>query len=98
MQEHPAFLMAAAHRTFGTGETHLTPAVEGAALLMIGVLFFLLGLIGWCMWSLARRAREHPAPEAILIEEIARRPQPRAEEDNTAPERSPWERPGDWWR
>ena len=72
----------------GVAHDHV-PAMDAAALTMIGLLFFMLACVGYAAWRLHRRSKR-PSPLDGL------------EEDDPAeqgkPKSSEWERDPDWWR
>ncbi len=92
------------------GPTALSPALEGAALMMIAITVVLLVGIGAFFVLLVRRSARGSEPEHDLIAEVLESGEESVEQDNTArppagrgasredQERAPWERESDWWK
>lgn len=92
------------------GPTALSPALQGAALMMIAITVVLLLGIGAFFFSLVRRSARGSEPEHDLIAEVlesdgeptergktARRSAGRSAHGNEQ-DRAPWERESDWWK
>jgi len=87
----------------------VSPAAEGAAIVMLAVIFFLAFSIFGAAMVLRNRARTAPRPENELLEELnaeERRQNrqkstkqtklPSSREKNT--DKPEWEREPDWWK
>jgi hypothetical protein len=95
--QSPSGFLAVGHGSFGIGQSHLSPALEGAALFMLVLMVCLLSCVFACVLVLARRARRGETPEQALLRELA-------EESDAGsaaiPQQAPpaWERDSDWWK
>jgi len=84
---------------FGIEDGQTTPAADMAALVMLGVIFFVTALIAAFAWTMRRRSRR-PDPTLAFLDSLR---------NDSAPGESPdgncsstpleaWERPPDWWK
>ena len=85
----------------------LSPAAEGAALIMSIVVVLVLVAMAGGILVLVRRARRGESPEQALLrefrEESRRKPEPVGEEteedgDGPKPPAPNWEKDPDWWK
>lgn len=86
-------------RTNLSGSGDLSRAADLFALLSIGFLFFVLGVIATCTWMIWRR-NVAPKPHEQLLMELHHEepPQPTPASDTPALPKALWEKPDDWWK
>lgn len=91
------FLASLQGQGFGVEDGQATPASDGFALIMLGVIFFVTALIAAFAWTMRRRSR-HPDPTLTFLDSL-RDTSVSAEspEGGPAPGEA-WERPPDWWK
>jgi hypothetical protein len=96
---HPALPPLAALRGpgFGIEDGQAASAADGAALVMLGVIFFVVGLIGVFAWTMKRRA-QRPDPTLEFLSRLHDESPEPGSGDETTPAREKWERPPDWWK
>jgi hypothetical protein len=94
-----AFLPLAALRGegFGIEDGQATSAADGAALVMLGVVFFVVGLIGVFAWTMKRRAHR-PDPTLEFLSQLRDEAKETGPGDAPAGAAESWERPADWWK
>lgn len=88
-------ILAALHgEGFGIEDGHATSAADGAALVMLGVVFFVASLLAVFAWTMRRRARR-PDPTLEFLASLK-------DESKGGPQEAgaleKWERPADWWK
>lgn len=94
-----AFLPLAALRGegFGIEDGPATSAADGAALVMLGVVFFVVGLIGVFAWTIKRRAHR-PDPTLEFLAGLRDEDKETGCGDAQPGAAEGWERPADWWK
>jgi hypothetical protein len=94
-----AFLPLAALRGegFGIEDGQATSAADGAALVMLGVVFFVVGLIGVFAWTMKRRAHR-PDPTLEFLSRLGEEPKESDAGEPPSGTAESWERPADWWK
>jgi Na+-transporting methylmalonyl-CoA/oxaloacetate decarboxylase gamma subunit len=88
-------ILAALHgEGFGIEDGHATMAADGAALVMLGVVFFVASLLAVFAWTMRRRARR-PDPTLEFLASLKDESKPGPHEAGALEK---WERPADWWK
>ena len=82
---------------FGIEDGQATSAADGAALVMIGVVFLVVGLIAAFAWTIKRRA-QHPDPTLEFLSRLRDETGEGAPGDPQSGSGEGWERPADWWK
>jgi len=82
---------------FGIENGQSASAADGAALVMLGVVFFVVGMLAVFAWNMKRRSHR-PDPTLEFLDRLAQeeKSKPAAGEPTTPAEG--WERPADWWK
>lgn len=99
MNPHPAIaavLAALRGEGFGIEDGTATAAADGAALVMLGVIFFVAGLIAAFAWTMRRRS-QRPDPTLEFLARLRDEQKPASHDVTTAAAEN-WERPADWWK
>jgi|GEM_PF-2432028 len=89
-------LAALSGEGFGIVDGHATSAADGAALVMLAVVFFVIGMVALFAWSVARRSRQ-PDPTLEFLDRLDQE-QKSPPADPGTPAEEAWERPPDWWK
>jgi hypothetical protein len=84
---------------FGIEDGQATSAADGAALVMLGAIFFVTGLIAVFAWTMCRRSRR-PDPTLEFLARLREEQKPGGGEEasGTREGGEGWERPPDWWK
>ena len=82
---------------FGIESGQASEAADGAALVMLGVIFFVIGLLGLFAWTMRRRSRR-PDPTLEFLSTLPKESVPSESPESAAAPRESWERPADWWK
>ncbi|MFN0128754.1 MAG: hypothetical protein ACKV19_18955 [Verrucomicrobiales bacterium] len=91
-----AVLAALRGEGFGIEDGASTAAADGAALVMLGVICFMAGLIAAFAWTMRRRS-QRPDPTLEFLARLRDEQKP-SSPDVTASAGESWERPADWWK
>ena len=93
----PSPLLAAlSGEGFGIVDGQASQAADGAALVMLGVVFGVIGLLGVFAWNMVRRSRQ-PDPTLEFLDSLQQ--EQKSETPTPAGEtKESWERPSDWWK
>lgn len=93
----PSPLLAAlSGEGFGIVDGQASQAADGAALVMLGVVFGVIGLLCVFAWNMVRRSRQ-PDPTLEFLDSL----QQEQKSETPAPAgeiKESWERPSDWWK
>jgi len=94
-----SLLAAMRGQGFGIEDGHATSAADSAALVMLGVVFFVTGLLGVFAWTMRRRSRR-PDPTLEFLAKLREEQKPGAGEEAPGAREGGegWERPPDWWK
>ncbi len=88
-------ILAALHgEGFGIEDGHATSAADGAALVMLGVVFFVVGLLAVFAWTMRRRS-QRPDPTLEFLAGLKDETKGATPDANAL---ETWERPADWWK
>lgn len=90
-------LAAMRGQSFGIEDGHATSAADGAALVMLGVVFFVVGLIGLFAWTIKRRS-QRPDPTLEFLSQLDKESEDHRSGVDPSGPREQWERPPDWWK
>ncbi len=82
---------------FGTEHGHSAAAADGAALVMLGVVFFVAGMVAAFALTMRRRARR-PDPTLQFLAQLADEEKSATPQEARATAGESWERPPDWWK
>jgi hypothetical protein len=84
---------------FGIADGQATSAADSAALVMLGAIFFVTGLIAIFAWTMWRRSRR-PDPTLEFLAKLREEQKPGAGDEASATREGGqgWERPPDWWK
>lgn len=74
-------------------------SVDGAALVMVGLVVFMMGAFAMWFWGMARRAKRVSQADELIdeLERESRESQPTkvpSDDDSS----QPWEKKEDWWK
>ena len=92
----PAFLAALSGEGFGIVDGPTASAADGAAFVMLGVIFFVMTMVALFAWTMVRRSRQ-PDPTLEYLASVNREQDPPSEGNPKAAGET-WERPPDWWK
>ena len=82
---------------FGIEDGQSAAAADGAALVMLGVVFFVVGMVGVFAWTMHRRA-QRPDPTLEFLSRLEEETPPTPTDAPAGPREDAWERPADWWK
>ena len=82
---------------FGIEAGQATSAADGAALVMLGVVFFVVGLIAVFAWTMKRRS-QRPDPTLEFLSRLQDESRTSSSGEPQTGGRESWERPPDWWK